>query len=96
MGASIEGPETLGFKQLGTYVADVQHGSGNYSYQWYQLLDRSTIWSPLVTGRIQSVRMLLRDFTLKVEILDKQTGQKGVATIHVEDIPEYEPVPPIK
>jgi hypothetical protein len=58
MGASIEGPETLGFKQLGTYVADVQHGSGNYSYQWYQLLDRSTIWSPLGTGRIQSVRML--------------------------------------
>jgi len=91
--ASIEGPETLAFKQLGTYVADVQHGSGNYSYQWYQLLDRSTIWSPLGTGKIQSVRMLLRDFTLKVEILDKQTGQKGLATIHVEDIPQYEPVP---
>jgi hypothetical protein len=82
--ADIEGPSFLGFKELGTYSADVRFGSGNYPYQWYQQEDGSLEWYPLGTGRIQNARMIDRDFTLKVEIQDNQTGQVVFATIHVE------------
>ncbi len=81
---SIEGPSALGFKEVGAYVVDVAAGSGDYRYQWHQQLDGSTEWVPLGTEKSQSVTMLDRSFTLRVDIHDNRTGQKASATMHIE------------
>jgi hypothetical protein len=83
LAADIEGPSVLGFKQPGTYVADVRFGSGNYTYQWYQQEEGSLEWYPLGTAGSQRVRMIDRSFTLKVEARDSQTGQRAVAEFDV-------------
>ena len=82
---SIEGPPILGFKEAGAYVANVVAGSGDYRYQWNQQSDGSAQWYPLGTGKTQTVRMLDRGFTLRVDIHDNRTGQEASAKVHVEN-----------
>ena len=38
---SMLGPSWLGYKEHGTYTADVSRGSGDYNYQWYKEMDGS-------------------------------------------------------
>jgi hypothetical protein len=80
----VEGPSVLGFKEVGTYVADVRAGSGNYHYQWLQQLAGSTAWYSLGTEKTQTVRMIDSSFTLRVDIDDNQTGQEASKTRFVE------------
>jgi hypothetical protein len=81
---SIRGPSHLGYKELGTYAADVFRGSGDYRYQWYKKMEGSDHWYPLGTGQAQGQSMLNRGFTLKVDVRDALTGAEGSATKHVE------------
>lgn len=81
---TIEGPSVLGFKEVGTFFAEVYAGSGDYRYQWYKKLERSTEWDSLGTGKTQIVRMVGQGFTLRVDIHDNNTKQNASATFPVK------------
>jgi hypothetical protein len=90
----IEGPSALDFKEVGTYVANVSAGSGDYGYQWSQKMDGSPSWYALGREKTQRVSMIDMGFTLKVDIHDNRTGLNASATQHVEfgeSVSKYEP-----
>jgi hypothetical protein len=72
---TIEGPEYLGYKQSGSWMAGVQGGYTPYSYQWYKKLDNSPDWMILGTNQTQQVTMGTVGFTLKVVVTDDNDNQ---------------------
>jgi hypothetical protein len=80
---AIEGPSELVYKGVGTYVANVSAGSGDYGYQWSQKLDSRSSWYILGREKTQKATMLDIGFTLRVDIHDNRTGQNASATLQV-------------
>lgn len=65
---NISGPSSLGYKEYGTFTANVSGGSGTISYQWYKKLDGSGYWQERGTNQSQLERMYIYSFTMKVVV----------------------------
>jgi hypothetical protein len=70
MSVNISGPSALGFKEYGTWIANISGGVSPYSYQWYKKNDGQGYWSSLGTNSTQTVRMGMVSFTMKVVVTD--------------------------
>ncbi len=66
----ITGPSFVGYKEFGTWMANVSGGMPSYNYQWYVKFDGSTYWWPKGTSQTQTLRMGSIGFTLKVVVTD--------------------------
>ena len=75
---SISGPPSLGYKQSGTFTANVSGGSGTIYYQWYKQYDGSSNWLTRGTSQSQFETMFSTSFTMKVVVT--RGGQQDQAT----------------
>jgi hypothetical protein len=81
----ISGPLQLGFKQIGTYTANVSNGSGSFAYQWWVKYNHMDPWYALV-NTTQSIQrtMSYDDFTLRCQITDNLTAVAKSGYIDVQ------------
>jgi len=68
LSVTISGPWGLGYKESGTFTANVSGGSGTITYQWYRKNDGSSYWQTRGTSQSQLETMLFTSFTMKVEV----------------------------
>ncbi|HPC36991.1 MAG TPA: FlgD immunoglobulin-like domain containing protein [Candidatus Marinimicrobia bacterium] len=66
--ATISGLSYLGYKENGTFTANVSGGSGSISYQWYKKYEGSSTWQALGTFQSQVIKMVTTSFTVKVVV----------------------------
>jgi hypothetical protein len=80
----ISGPSDLGWKQIGTWTANVSGSAGPFTYQWYKSFNGGSTWQTLGTSSIQTITMLDQSFLLRCDVHCSLTGQNASSTYYVE------------
>lgn len=80
--ANITGPSYLGWKESGTWTANVSGGSGSYSYEWRYRYNGTGSWSSVIsTSQTCTRTMLDTDFELRVVVTNQ--GSNATDTQYV-------------
>jgi len=92
LNVSIFGPSFLGYKESGTFTANVSGGSGTIYYQWYRKNEGSSYWQTLGTSQSQLATMLSTSFTMKVMVTRGSEIDEATKYCSYEDLPPIEKV----
>ncbi|MCH7733404.1 MAG: T9SS type A sorting domain-containing protein [Candidatus Marinimicrobia bacterium] len=68
LSVTISGPWSLGYKESGTFTANVSGGSGTIYYQWYRQNEGSSYWQTRGTYQSQLEVMINKSFTMKMVV----------------------------